>query len=331
LVDVADLFAVDLVDAGARVDPRFAGIWTPRLDENGPKVGVTDQFLANADTFHRKYTQLDYYRGLLERAASRAGVPRDVKTVFDIGSGSGNSVIPALEMFPSAHVVATDISENLLRILRDNASASAARGGRLSLVCVDATKPCVKPGRFDVAIGAAILHHLIDPRAAVSAACEALKPGGTAIFFEPFENGNAILRLAYTEILERAGPGCSGRDLPEDVADLLRRLVEDYRVRTGSDKSAPLFREIDDKWLFTRSFFEDAASEFKLAAMVIYPLHDSAAPFTSQTVVNLKLGLGAAKDRMPQWAWDVISKYDTSFSPELKRDLLIEGCVILTK
>ena len=329
MVDVADLFAVELVDAGARVDPAFEGIWTPLPDVDGVKVGVTDQFLAGADTFHRKYTQLDYYRGLLARAAARAGVSPDVGAVFDIGSGSGNSVIPALEMFPRAHVVATDISENLLRILRDQVRAETRFDGRLSLVCMDATRPYLKPGTFDLVIGAAILHHLIDPLAAVRSACDALRPGGKAVFFEPFENGNAILRLAYTEVLEAAGAG--GRELPEDVADLLRRLVNDYRVRTGTDKSAPLFREIDDKWLFTRSFFEDAAASLGAGALAIYPLHETAAPFTSQTVVNLKLGLGAEAGRMPRWAWDVVSKYDTAFSPELKRDLLIEGCVILTK
>ena len=89
LVDVAEYFTVDLVDTGTRVDPRFEGIWTPRPDVNGSKVGVTAQFLADADTFHRKYTQLGYYRGLLECAAGRAGVPREIEAVFDIGSGSG--------------------------------------------------------------------------------------------------------------------------------------------------------------------------------------------------------------------------------------------------
>jgi len=52
-------------------------------------------------------------------------------------------------------------------------------------------------------MGGAILHHLLNPEKAIKGAYRALKKGGYAIFFEPFENGNSILELAYSEILEK--------------------------------------------------------------------------------------------------------------------------------
>ena len=65
--------------------------------------------------------------------------------------------------------------------------------------------------------------------------------------------------------------------------------------------------------------------------MLIYPIHGVERPFSYQTEVNLSLALGAAPDRMPQWAWAILDYYDRVFSPELKRDLFIEACVILRK
>jgi SAM-dependent methyltransferase len=335
--DLQGLFVPDLVDMGDAVDPEFAGIWTAARDVNAAKVGVTQQFLDDAETYHQKYTDGGgYYRYLLGQARERLvdryggdGVAGDNRLILDLGSGSGNSVIPALEMFPTARVVATDISEHLLRILRDYAGSfeDGKYADRLSLVCMDATRPYLRPGQFDLVIGAAILHHLVDPVAAITSACHALKPGGHALFFEPFENGFAILRLAYTEIL---GLGES-KGLDPEADDLLCRLILDYQTRAGSDKSDEIFQRIDDKWLFTRGYFEESARRLGVRELRIDPLHRLEAPFSSQTLTNLKLGLGRDRDGLPGWAWDVLAKYDAAFSPELKRELLLEGCVTLTK
>jgi hypothetical protein len=32
-----------------------------------------------------------------------------------------------------------------------------------------------------------------------------------------------------------------------------------------------------------------------------------------------------------KWAWEILDFYDTAFSPDLKRELLIEGTIILSK
>jgi SAM-dependent methyltransferase len=246
--------------------------------------------------------------------------------IFDIGSGSGNSVFPCLELFQSGRVVATDLSPNLLAIMKQHADARPPLDERLAYVCVDACSDYLRAGAFDLTVGAAILHHLIDPRSAICAARRALRSGGIAIFFEPFENGNAILRLAYTQILDKAA---SGADLSPEVARLVSAIVEDYRVRTGTDKSAEIFQQIDDKWLFTRSYIEQCSKEAGFAECRIYPIHQVEQPFTRQTEVFLRLALAAPIDALPAWGWDILRSYDELFSPELKQDLLIEGAILL--
>ena len=156
----------------------------------------------------------------------------------------------------------------------------------------------------------------------------ALEPGSCAIFFEPFENGNAILRLAYADIVERAAKH-RDRDAPglKVIADLHR----DYAFRAGISPETPGFLDIDDKWLFTRSMFEAWARDAGFHEFEITPLHDLSAPFTLQTRTNLSLAAGLGADALPDWCWDRLAFYDESFSTALKRDLLIEGRVVLTR
>ena len=82
-----------------------------------------------------------------------------------------------------------------------------ARGltDRCVAVAMDAQKDYVRPASADLVVGSAILHHLVEPAPFVEQAMRILRPGGAAIFFEPFEGGYAILRLICQEIVREAG------------------------------------------------------------------------------------------------------------------------------
>jgi len=325
----------DLVDLGDVGDPQLAGILMPRAYLGATKIGITEQFLEQAGTYHERYSNVPYFRRLIEQATS-GRLAAEPSLILDIGSGSGNSVLPCLELFPRANIVATDLSENLLAILRDHVAADVAARARLTLVCTDATRADYIEGSVDLVIGAAILHHLIDPSVCVRQACRALKPGGIAVFFEPFEDGNAILGLAYEQILASEGnkPGPPGQRLAPEVSNCLRMLIDDFRIRAGADKSAPIFQQIDDKWLFTRSYFERLAAELDVS-VAIEPLDKGDTPFLLQTRTYLRLALGLTPEdallALPIWAWDVLRAIDATFSPELKRDLPIEASVVFTR
>lgn len=327
MLAVDEFFRVPLVDMKAAGLLREPGILIPSGDLGAVKIGITSQFLTDAKKYHERYLSTDYFRWLLETAIRKGGFSSAAPRILDIGSGSGNSVFPCLEIFPQARIVATDLSPDLLLIMKMLADQNEDWRHRLGYVCMDSCNDYFQHGVFDIVVGAAILHHLIHPVQAILAASRALRPGGVAIFFEPFENGHAMLRLAYTEILRTAGaPG-----LPGKVSGFLSGLLREYAIRTGSDKSDPVYEKIDDKWFFTKSYFEKAARDAGFRETMIYPVHDTERPFSNQTEVNLKLGIGASPDALPRWAWDILKRYDDIFSPELKQDLLLEGCVILKR
>lgn len=311
--DIRGYFSVPLIDMGSMGQKEMAGIMIPAQDAQREKIGITEQFLDDAAIYHQKYTDTTYFSWLIRTALERACFKPKNPHILDMGSGSGNSVFPCLEIFPDARIVSTDLSPDLLAMMKLHAEGNPSWRDRLGYVCMDACKDYFRHETFDLVIGAAILHHLIDPVQAIQAAKRALRPGGCAIFFEPFENGNAILHLAYTEILKEA----RNKKLDNSIHRFLAALIEDFRLRNGSDKSAEVFRHIDDKWLFTRSYFEEAAKKSGFSAVEMYPLHDLEKPFTLQTQTNLRLGLGVTPSALPQWAWDILARFDNTFSREL--------------
>lgn len=105
----------------------------------------------------------------------------------------------------------------------------------------------------------------------------------------------------------------------------------DWATRAGSDKSGPWFRHMDDKWLFTRSWLSQAARQVGFHEPVIVPhaAHDRL--FRDYTAVTLRLAAGLEEDSLPDWAWETIARFDNGFSPDMKRDLLLEGTIVLHK
>src|SRR5450432_48133 len=237
-------FAEPLLDLGDD-DPRLRGIFTPQSERGAAKTGVTSQFLENAGEYHERYGNVEGFRTLIGRLLGGAAETGSERFILDIGSGSGNSVIPLLDLYPGAFVVAIEISPQLLVILRDFLEAKPEYRGRFGLVCMDANHDPFRPGAFDLVVGAYILHHIVDPRRVLRACASALRPGGTALFIEPFELGHGVLRIAYRRIL--ADPRRSRRHVQGFA--MLERMIVDHEVRLR-DKSDPIFDVLDDKWYF---------------------------------------------------------------------------------
>lgn len=325
--DTQSCFSVPLRELHADQGAKGCRILTPESEIGRARVGVTRQFLEEAGEYHEKYTATEYFKALLTVAFDRCGLSMESPTILDIGSGSGNSVFPCLDLFDAPQIIATDISPDLLELL-DHHVTQLGKQASVVPVCMDATRDLYAKESIDLVIGAAILHHLIEPEAAIVAALSALKPGGRAIFFEPFELGHGILRLAYKEILRRDA------ELEPDAQFALRLLeaqVNDIELRTGEDKSDEVFTRIDDKWLFTRRFFERIAERHGISELDTYPIDNVDRPYSDQTETNLRLAGGLAPDALPDWAWDILREYDASFSDDQKRDNILAGGVIFRK
>ena len=150
-----------------------------------------------------------------------------------------------------------------------------------------------RPARFDVVTGVSILHHLIDPSAAIKAAFKALKPDGVAVFFDPFE-GYGMLDLAFNLILDRATR--EHRPLGGEAAEFMRAMIRDFNARRGR------FLHMDDKWLFTRDYFERAADEAGFASMSILPHGNHASYFKDTAEVLFRLSrFNLPHSALPGW------------------------------
>jgi SAM-dependent methyltransferase len=323
-MDLSSVFAEPLVDLGAE-SPHFAGVHAPRSSIGEAKIGVTSQFLENAEAYHRAYFDTGYWNFLIGNALAAARIEAAPRRIIDIGSGSGNSVIPLADRFPESEIVATDISPQLLAILRDFLRKRPDRG-RFGLVCVDAMQARYRPEVADLAVGAAILHHILEPERVTACCFQALTPGGWAIFFEPFESGNTFLKFIYRRILAQAT--AAEREAPG--FRFIERMVVDYKLRERP-RSDPSYRELDDKWMFTRTFFERIRAEQGWSELLTYALNVSPTGLRDQVAVHLRLGAGLTAEALPDWAWAVIDEADAGMSDDLKREMAQEAAVLLRK
>jgi len=290
---------------------------------------ITDQFKAEAAEYHRRYAAADHFEGLFRQAIAEAGVAiPQAPLVLDLGSGSGaNSVVPFRRLAPDAWIVAVDLSGELLALLADYVRREA-NPERVTCVRMDAVNPKLTPGVFDLVIGASILHHLDEPDVGIARAGRALKPGGHAIFFEPFA-GWAIVRLALERVLAEAAL----RKAPLDpvVEETLRSIVRDIAVRSHLQRKEIDFSQLDDKWLFARAYVENAAKKAGFTEVRIVPLNDHATLYRDTVAVQLRLTTGRDDLQLPAWAIDVIDSFDAALNMHGKRELMLEGAIVLTK
>ena len=317
-------FAEPLLDLGED-DPRLRAIFAPESERGGAKSGVTAQFLENAGEYHKRYPNVEWFRTVIRRFLGDPSAAR-ARFILDVGSGSGNSVIPLLDLYPGAFVVATDISPQLLVILRDFLETMPEYRGRYGLVCMDSNNDRFRPGAFDLVVGASILHHIVDPRRVLRACASALAPGGSALFIEPFEPGHGMLRIAYRRILAEArrrkqgGPGFA----------FLEGMVVEHELRLR-DKSDPIFERVDDKWYFTRAYFETITRGAEWQECRVESILDELTPMMSQAKMELRLGMGLDESALPPWAWEMIREHEGFFSRDCWRDLIFECAVILRR
>jgi len=155
------------------------------------------------------------------------------KRILDIGSGLGESALYFASL--GAQVVATDISEKMLELCRQNA---AAMGLEINTVVSSAENLNVKDDSFDIVYAANALHHVPDRNRMLQNARSALKPGGCFVAWDP---------LKYNPII-----------------GVYRRLASDVRTH---DESPLGFDDLKT----TRKYFRNVGHrEFGLATLLIF-------------------------------------------------------------
>jgi len=320
---LASLMDCDLVDLGEEVDHSFAGIFTPAGEVGKVPPGVTEQFFGDADRYYQR-SDINHAEWLFRNTLKNIEAPPLDPVVLDVGSGPGASVIASLNVLDRPSIIATDISPILLRILKSNL-ANHPKGESVLSAVLDLNRPWFKKEKFDLVIGAAILHHLFEPQILVSNLFQSVKPGGSLIFYEPFENGYALLSALIELIIETSNrlPG-----LDKDARKYLEGVNMSYQ--TCGPKPVEKFAHIDDKWTFTQDYFQKMADELG-ALLKIYPLYESSSPFTGLLTQLVRDGFGRDKTALPGWAWELVARWEKRVSLGVLNDMLFAGGVIFTK
>ena len=293
--------------------------------------GISRQFLSDAGVYHERYFKPGRFAMLLERAFESAGFPIDScqdLSVLDLGSGSGNTVIPVVGRNRSLKLVATDLSIDLLLILASLVRHKEYRD-QIGFVCADANRKIFNEGAFDLVVGAYILHHLIEPARTVTNALSYLKPGGVAVFFEPFEYGCNLMKTLYLLVLDDSR---AQKDLPPAVIAHFKSIIRDYNARFDVENVKPFTKDLDDKWLFTQRFFADLCRQADCRMLGIRNNKEGVLEraFTEQMFENLKLS-GLDCHPLPRWLLELCEEFDQHLDVSLKRRLVLDGTVIIRK
>lgn len=125
--------------------------------------------------------------------------------VLDMAAGAGDQTLDiARRVGPEGHVLATDLSEAMLRFARDNAQQAGLR--QVETRVSDAEDLDVEAASFDAAVCRLGLMFCPDPVQALRQMHHALKPGGHAavlVFSEP--QRNPCIRFLMETALRHAG------------------------------------------------------------------------------------------------------------------------------
>jgi SAM-dependent methyltransferase len=184
-----------------------------------------------------------------------------------------------------------------------------------------------KPGRFDLVLGSSMLHHLVDPFETLGALLGSLRPGGLAVFYEPFQAGNLILRQCLGEVHRRAP---YHGDLPAELVEFIRVCILGLDLMFAEDRVHPVLRSLDDKWMFTRAEFAAAADRYGLAPPVISSTNPAERTWENKLTSLIYSGLGRT-DGLPEWVTEVLRSADAHVSPALREEMLMEGEIIFVK
>lgn len=327
-----------VIDLGDQLNERFNGIFSPHdhLTASGNASQVYD--FDKARLYHQRHYFPAGIEVLMRRALTHHTLANNA-LVLDIGSGSGNSVAAMLRISDTAQVVATDVSPDLLAIMKESLGDEGLPVEHVSLMCLDVHERYFKDDQFDFVCGSAILHHLLDPKRAVTNALHALKPGGAAVFFEPFEYGCTILKLIHSRLLREsemraADPERYSDPIAPEAAEFLRNVSHHLSIREGiSGGVKSITAELDDKWLFTREFFEAIRQDVGASRLITYSNHADSLPtlFEGYLLQNFHLGKGWGWEALPAWAWETVREFDREVSDEMKLSFMIEGTIIFIK
>jgi SAM-dependent methyltransferase len=164
---------------------------TTTFDPDAYKRTTTDQWQTAAEPWHRWGPTLEAWLGeATEVMLDMAGVAEGAR-VLDVAAGAGGQTLAAARRVgPGGHVLATDISSNILAFAERNAHEAGL--DNVSTQVVDGEQLDVAPGSFDAVISRVGFIYFPDQHGAFVGMRRALRPGGRlagVVYSTPEANG----------------------------------------------------------------------------------------------------------------------------------------------
>jgi 2-polyprenyl-3-methyl-5-hydroxy-6-metoxy-1,4-benzoquinol methylase len=293
----------------------------------GVSRGVSRRYKQDAELDYKKYSGNErLYRELLARLSSEFELILP-KRILEVGAGAGSLTFPLLEASDST-VYATDISANQLWILNRQA-ISRGLDSRLVPIQIDNRTKYLNNNEFDLIIGAAIAHHVVDPIAFIELLGHALRPSGRIVLFEPIASGQLIIRDALIEIDQEVGSF-----LPIEVRRFFSDLVLDIEARTPSLSRLSNWQKnrLDDKSFVDLELTRIKFPSWGIKVMPVLDPKPGEAGVASQHVANMLRSylLWDEANSLPPKVWEILRDYDQKFESRSSAPV-IEGAVILQK
>lgn len=319
------IFEKPVVDLTALGGDALSGIYSPQYEEETVDRYLHRQFREGA-TEYEAHTNPEHGMKRALRFLRLLGYEPPVQaplTILDLASGAGLSVFPLLELCPNARIVASDLSLDMLALLQRGLKEQGLCD-RCILLQLNAEELDFYPETFDLVVGASALHHLFAPEQTIQGCSRILKPGGRALFFEPFEEGYLMMRLIFRAILADT----RSTKMSQPVRQWLERRSDLWNFTKGRDKAHPRFFKIEDKWLFTHAFFYEQAEQAGFSKCRVFP---QASGFEKKLEILFRAGACKDLNCLPEWARDIARQFDDNFSLDAKQHFIFEGGIILTK
>lgn len=321
----------------------YAGIYSPGYSEQEIARFMSDHYKTDEGVQSQNFELYDFYEGLIDKAMVLVGADMAGDyNILELGAGFGSATFPILKLFPNSLLAATELSLPMLARLKTNLVGKEYYG-RCLLLQLNAEELDFGENSFDFIIGTAILHHLFNPEVVYEQAIKILKPGGYAVFFEPFAEGYGILSDFYNGILKESGFSTindsfiskvvnrlmlminfNGQKIDKYLANYLYNSVLVWDKMMSHDKDRAFFTNADDKWLFTKQYYLDIQAKYGFSECKFFGVT------TFDEVFRTHPG-GNTKTPMPDWIKQKFELLANSYSTEKKNDLFTEGCIIMKK
>ncbi|CAN5393434.1 hypothetical protein BH10PSE3_BH10PSE3_10930 [soil metagenome] len=320
MLDIEETFgATEVIEVGGNKVLSLKG----HFDNKAPGVG--DQFLTEYRTYDRNYFDLRASKQKLSGSIAQAKVDFSPKNALDVGSGSGNSVFALAELYPEVPIIASDLSPYMVSLV-DERAVEFRCDNRVRSIVANASAMKPKACSFDLVVGSSMLHHLVDPRPMLENMLEALCPGGLAIFYEPLQAGYFIVRQAMLQILRERHHHAP---LPDKLVAGLEIFILGINVVSEEARLNPILPHLDDKWLFTRKFFERAADA--LGCKMYTQASDISSHAFRDKVKGLMRGVSPEGYVPPDWIEDILASYDEHIGPDLREEFAMESSLVFAK